>query len=92
MTYKLLLLPPKFPLPTLADFLVYLAPPQVILSVCSGHACGMAFTWLLLPVQLGAHWERGVLGSSPSSAADSLGRSLLSSCMMSSVVDDLRAA
>ena len=59
MTCKLLLLPPKFPLPMLADFPVYLAPSQVLLSVCSGHACGMAFTWLLLPVELGAHGECG---------------------------------
>lgn len=59
MTCKLLLLPPKFPLPTLAAFPVYLAPPQMLLSVCSGHAYGLAFTWLLLPVELGAHWEHG---------------------------------
>lgn len=56
MTGKLLLVTPKFSLPTLT---IYLASPLVILSVCSGHAYGMASTWLLLHVELGAHWECG---------------------------------
>lgn len=56
--YKLLL-PPKFPLPLLADFSVYLAPAQVLLNVCSGHVCGRDDIYLLLPVELGAPWEHG---------------------------------
>lgn len=88
MTYKLLLLPPKFPLPTLADFLVYRCFSVFAQDMLVGWhlpGCCSPCCWVLTG-------SGGVLGSSPSSAADSLGRSLLSSCMMSSVVDDLRAA
>lgn len=88
--YKLLL-PPKFPLPSLADSPDYLAPAQVLLNVCSGHVCGRTFTscslwnWVLTGSMV-------ALGSAPSCAVDSLRRSLLSSCTMSSVVHDLRTA
>lgn len=89
--YKLLL-PPKFPLPLLADFSVYLAPAQVLLNVCSGHVCGRDDIYLLFLWSWVLPGSMVALGSVPSSAADSLGRSLLSSCMMSSLVDDLGMA
>lgn len=75
-----MVLPSEFPLPTLAALPVSLTPPQTLLRACLGHACGMAFTQWLLPIELGARcgcmtasWE-----GLESSEAVSSGKSLTS--------------
>lgn len=47
------MLPLKFPLPSLASFSVFLTLSWVLLKICSGCDCGVVFTWLLLPIELG---------------------------------------
>lgn len=85
---KLVVLPSKFSMPSLADFPVYLAPAQVFLNVCLGRVCGRTFTCCSCGAgcSLGARWHLVQLPALQRAPWEG------HFCMISSVVDYLRRA